>query len=194
MTASVAGRLRFDWAIQAAGRLARVALAMGDVVGLALYSRTIKGTLPPSRGPGHLARLADLLSEARADLDEPDLARAFRALLWGNPRRTLVVLFTEMTDRRAAEAALRSVGALAPRHLGVVVTLADADLEAELRRPLVDTEAAYRRFAADELWQDTRRAESALEAQGVLLVRARADALAGETVERYLEIKRTGRL
>lgn len=194
MTFRVADRLRFDWAIQAAGRLARSALGMGDRVGLAIFSRSIKVHLPAGRGPGHLGRLSDLMCEAQPDLDEPDLGGALHTLLRNNPRRALVVVFTEIADPRSAEQVLRHVGALAPRHLGVVVTLADADLMAERETPLVDADAVYRRVSADELWWEYRRTETALERQGAIVIRARADALAAETVERYAEIKRLGRL
>lgn len=194
MTAAVADRLRFDWAVQAAGRLARVALGMGDAVGLASFSRDVKSSVPTSRGPGHLVRLARMLCEAQPDLDEPDLGGALRTLLHGSPRRTLVVLFTEIADRRMAAATVSHIGSLAPRHLGLVVTLSDADLERERHRPLAGVDDAYRRLAAEELWEDSLLTESALQARGALVVRARADALAGEAVERYLAIKRMGRL
>src|SRR4029079_8383633 len=52
MTARTGDRSRFDWAVQAAGRLARVALGMGDLVGLAVYSRTLKANVGAGRGPG----------------------------------------------------------------------------------------------------------------------------------------------
>jgi uncharacterized protein (DUF58 family) len=194
MTVHVGDRLRFDWAAQAAGRLARVALGMGDLVGVAVYSRELKAHLPPGRGAGQLAQTADLLSAAQPDLDEPDLRRAVHALLARNPRRTLVVLFTELSDQRTSEAVLRSAAALIPRHLMLVVTLSDADLERERSAPLTSLDAPYRRAAAEELLQDSLRTSAELEARGALLVRARADALAGETVERYVEMKRLGRL
>ena len=194
MTARVADRLRFDWAVQAAGRLARVVLAMGDVVGMAFFSRDVRAHLAPSRGPGHLNRMAELMAEARPSLDEPDLGRSLRTLLRRYPRRTLVVLFTELADPSSAEAIQRHIGGLAPRHLGLVVTLADADLEAERDLPQRNVDAVYRKVAADELWVDSRKKIRALETRGALVVRARADALAGEAVERYLEIKRRGRL
>ena len=57
-----------------------------------------------------------------------------------------------------------------------------------------DAEAAYRRQAAEELWLEYRRTASALESRGVMLVRARADALAAAAVQRYLEVKTQGRL
>ncbi|MCP3981574.1 MAG: DUF58 domain-containing protein [bacterium] len=194
MTSRVADRLRFDWAVQAAGRLARVVLAQGDAVGLAFFGRELKNHLPAGKGPGHLGRVADMLSEAAPTLEEPDLGRALGLLMSRTPRRTLVVVFTEIADPRTAEAAVRHVGRLAPRHLGLVVSLADADLDAERFLELRDAEAVYRRVAADELWQDSRRTIRSLEARGAMVVRARADALAGESVERYMEVKRRGRL
>ena len=194
MTTRVADRLRFDWALQAAGRLARAALVLGDVAGLTVFSRDIKASLPASRGPGHLRRMSDLMSDVRPDLDEPDLGLALTQALRRNPRRTLVVLFTELSDPGAAEAALRHLGSLGRKHLALVVTLADADLERERNLPVDGVDDAFRRLAADELWQVFLTTERALQARGAWVVRARADALAAETVARYVEIKRLGRL
>jgi len=194
MTVMSGGRSRFDWAMQAAGQLGRVALAMGDLVGAAVFSREIKSQVPASRGPGQLGRLSDLFCLAQADNDEPDLQSALHFLLRRHPRRTLVVLFSEAADPRAAEMAVRSLGRLAPRHLGLMVTMADADLDAARELPIENAEAAYRRQAAEELWLEYRRTASALESRGVMLVRARADALAAAAVQRYLEVKTQGRL
>jgi hypothetical protein len=53
-----------------------------------------------------------------------------------------------------------------------------------------DPASVYRRVAADELWQEYRRTELALERRGPLVLRARADGLAAATLGRYAEIKR----
>jgi uncharacterized protein (DUF58 family) len=194
MTVKVGGRSRFDWAVQAAGRLAGVALEMGDLVGAAVFSREIKGQVPASRGPGQLGRLSELFCLTQPDVDEPDLQRTMHFMLRKHPRRTLVVLFSEVGDPRAAGAAVGNLGALAPRHLGLMVTMADADLDAERHLAVETPEAAFRRQAAEELWLEYRRTAAALESRGVLLVRARADALAASSVQRYMEIKSLGRL
>lgn len=194
MTTRVADRSRFDWAVQAAGRLARAVLALGDGVGVTVYGRDVRASVPPARGASHLGTISDLLSEVRPELDEPDLGTAMHHILRRNPRRSLVVVFTELSDPRAAREAVRHIGALGSRHLGLVVTLADADLEAARHVEVDGPVAAYHRVAADELSRDALRTERALLAHGAMVVRARADALAAETVERYVEIKRRGRL
>lgn len=194
MTTRVADRSRFDWAVQAAGRLARAVLALDDGVGVTVYARDVRATVPPARGAAQLGAISDMLSDARPELDEPDLGTALHHVLRKNPRRSLVVVFTELSDPRAAREAVRHIGALGTRHLGLVVTLADADLERERHVEVRDPVSAYRRVAADELSQDAMRTERALQARGAMVVRARADALAAETVERYVEIKRRGRL
>jgi len=194
MTVRIGDRLRFDWAAQAAGRLACAALSMGDLVGVAVYSRELKGRVPTARGAGQLAGIADLLCDAQPDLDEPNLGRALHGLLRGTHRRSLVVLFSEIADPRAAQQTIRHIGSLAPRHLALVVTLADTDLEAERHIDIDDADAVYRRLAADELWLESRKTVRDLESHGAQVVRARADALAAEAVERYIQIKTQGRL
>jgi uncharacterized protein (DUF58 family) len=182
MTTRIAGRLRFDWAVQAAGRLARSALSMGDQVGVTVFARSIKATVPLARTRGQLGQLSEMLSEVTPDLSEPDLGAALGHVLKRNPRRTLVVLFTELADPRAAENAVNYIGSLSRRHLGLVVTLTDTDLENERDRPVRDIDDVYRRVAADELWTEFRTTTRTLRARGAHVVAARADALAGETV------------
>jgi uncharacterized protein (DUF58 family) len=194
MTARIGGRLRFDWAIQAAGRLARSAHSIGDQVGITVFSRSIKATLPPARTRGQLRRISDILCEVEPDLSEPNLGTALNHTLKRTPRRTLVVLFTELSDPRAAETVLSCFGSLSRRHLGLVVTLADTDLEKERDRPVREIDDVYRRVAADELRTEFRTTGKALRSRGVQVVSARADALAGKTVQRYLEIKQKGLL
>jgi uncharacterized protein (DUF58 family) len=194
MTAQVGDRSKFDWAVQAAGRLARVALGCGDFVGLAAFSRGMKVRIPPGRGPGQLTDLAEALADAQPDLDEPDIDGALRSVLGRHQRRTLVVLFTEVADLRASRAVVRGIASIAPRHLGLVVTLADPDLDRARRMSPVDAPGVFRKVAAEELWQDARLALSRLEARGALTISARADALAAEAVEAYLALKREGRL
>ncbi len=194
MTTRIAGRLRFDWAVQAAGRLARSALSMGDQVGVTVFSQSIKASLPPARTRGQLGRLSDMLCEVTPDLSEPDLGSAFSHVMKRNPRRMLVVLFTELADPGAAENALKYIGSLSRRHLGLVVTLTDTDLELERDRPVREIDDVYRRVAADELWTEFRTTERTLRSRGAQVVAARAGALADETVRRYLEIKQRGLL
>ena len=105
-----------------------------------------------------------------------------------------MVLFTDLADPRAAETAVTCIGSLSRRHLGLVVTLTDTDLERERDRPVREIDDVYRRVAADELWTEFRTTGRTLQSRGIHVVAARADALAGETVRRYLEIKQRGLL
>lgn len=194
MTTRINGRLRFDWAVQAAGRLARSAISMGDQIGVTVYSRSVKASLPPARTRGQLGRLSDMLCEVTPDLSEPDLGTALGQVMKRNPRRTLVVLFTELADPRAAENAVQYIGSLSRRHLGLVVTLTDTDLARERDRPVREIDDVFRRVAADELWTEFRTTERTLRSRGVHVVAARAGALADETVRQYLEIKQRGLL
>ncbi len=194
MTVDTGGRQRFDWAAQAAGRLARAALAQGDSVGCAVYGRELRASVPPARHPGQMRRIDGILSTLQPEVDESDLGAALRVLLRGSARRTLVVVFTELADPRVSESVRRHLGLIARRHLGLVVTLSDTALEG-VRTAIPDTAVeVWRRVVAEELTQEMLKTEGSLGARGCLVVRARTDALAAETVDRYLSIKRAGLL
>src|SRR5438132_11492188 len=84
---------RLDHAVQAAVRLARVALSAGDAVGLIAFSAEISAALPPRKGTRQLAAIVDALASIEADGTEPDYGAAFAALRRQVRRRPLVVGF-----------------------------------------------------------------------------------------------------
>ena len=84
----------------------------------------------------------------------------------GSARRTLVVVFTELADPRAAESVRRHLGRIARRHLGLVVTLADTALEKARTRIPDAAESVWRRVVAEELTQEMLKTEGSLGARG----------------------------
>jgi len=194
MTAKVGHLTRFDWAVHAAGRLARAATLVGDSVAIATFRGDLARQLPSGKGPTHLRKIAEFLIDADAGREEGELSVALPHLLRTHPRRSLVVVFSELSDPRQAETIVRSMGRLAPKHLGLLVTQVDADLEAERARPIERAEDVYRRATAAELHQEIDKHLRALKARGVEVVRAPADRLAADAVTRYLDLKRRRRL
>ena len=79
------------------------------------------------------------LQSAAAGLDyaaaEPNFTLALATLTTRLKRRSLVVVFSDFTDPTAAEIMVESLGRLANKHLVLFVTMADAEIEAVIRRP-----------------------------------------------------------
>jgi uncharacterized protein (DUF58 family) len=194
MAGLMEGRRKLDHAVDAALRVARVSLDTGDAVGLLAFGQEPLAQLAPRRGAGQLSGLTRALYRIEAQLTESDYGRALDGLFRQRSRRTLVVVFTDLLDRDASATLVKRTLALLPRHLPVIVSLLDPDLEAIAHQPPVEIQDAYSRHVAGTLDDEYRLNASRLRSQGARVVRARAASLGAAAVSEYLQLKGQGRL
>lgn len=101
-----------------------------------------------------------------------------------------MLILTALPELGDEEALVRAVGLLAPRHLPLVVTFADPDLEAAARLRPADHAQLCRTLVARDLWQGRRRTLAELRRRGALVVEARPGEVAVAAVNAYLDVKR----
>ncbi|HLH23987.1 MAG TPA: DUF58 domain-containing protein [Chloroflexota bacterium] len=194
MATEVGGLTKLDQALNTSLLLAYVAALRGDRVGLLAFSDRILAYLPPRRGRrAFLAMLATLYNLA-AEPVEPDFDRALQFLATRQMRRSLLVLFTDLTDRDVSSALVQHLARLARQHLTVCVTLGDpAVLSAATATP--DTTAAvYERVVAARLLEERAEVLGALRQRGAITLDVPADRLTVAVVNKYLELKARTRL
>jgi uncharacterized protein (DUF58 family) len=194
MAGRVQGRRKLDHAVDAALRLARVGLDAGDVVGVLAFASDVRAFLPPRKGREHLRLITESLYRAEAALEESDYGRAFDFAFARQTRRALVVLFTDLVDPDASAGLLTRTLALRPRHLPVVASLLDEDLEAAATNVPVEAQDAYARQAAARLEAEYRRTATTLRDAGALVVRAPARGFGAAALNAYLDVKSRGLL
>ncbi len=194
MTADVAGVARMDYVVQAALELAYAAAQHDDNVGVMVFADGVKHFVTPQRGRRGLKQVLDVLAEVIPTLVEPDYPGAFRYLAARNHKRALTVVFTDVIDRFASEALVANLATLRPRHLPLAVTLRNPELDGlATLRP--DTERdAWRKAAAEELLRSREEALSHMRRAGVLVLDVPPTRAAEAVVDKYLELKRRGRL
>ena len=86
---------RLDFAKHLAGALAWLASQQGEAVGLSAIHRSRPCDVPPRRGPRHLGYILEQLEEIKAS-EEADLAVALHHVADRLPRRSLVVIFSDL--------------------------------------------------------------------------------------------------
>jgi uncharacterized protein (DUF58 family) len=185
---------RLDHAINAALMISYVSEGVGDRVGLLTFGDGVQRFLPPRAGRGHFLRIADALYDVREEPTEPDFSQALGYLSGRVSRRSLVVMFTDISSPETGQALARALTVMARRHLCVTVTLRDPALEELAEQPLNGLGPAYERAVA-QLWLDERATLlRRLRSMGVLTVDTSADAISTDVVNRYLEVKGRGSL
>lgn len=194
MNARVGMLSKLDRAINASLLLAFLATRGGDNVGLLVFGRDVRAFVPPRRGHRQFLTILEALYAVEGRVEEPDYALALRYLTARVSKRSLVVLFSELVGTEPSRRLLGVMGALAPRHLPLMITQRNREVESVATRVPGSESDVYRAAVAQDLLHDKAQALAELRARGSLLLDVEPDKLTVASVNRYLEIKARGRL
>jgi uncharacterized protein (DUF58 family) len=194
MTARIESETKLDSAVHAALALMSAASRAGDNSGLMIFCRRVQSYLPPGRGREQMDAALEALYPIEPEMTEPSYARAFEFVAANTKRRSLVVLLTDLVDEQGSKELLTSLRLLRPRHLPLIVTIADRDLKAVVRDPPGDVRDLFTQSVAEEIIHHREAALRLVESQGGLALDVTAAALAPALLEKYLQVKERGLL
>ncbi|MDQ1707289.1 MAG: hypothetical protein QOJ88_500 [Pyrinomonadaceae bacterium] len=194
MTARIEHETKLDSAVHAALALMSAAARAGDNAGLLVFGRKIKSYLPPGRGHEHMDAALEALYSVEPEMIEPSYSRAFEFIAAHSKRRSLVILLTDLVDEEGSKELLTALGLLRPRHLPLVVTIADRDLKAVVSNAPADGRELFTQSVAEEIMYLREAALRLVEARGGLALDVTAAALAPALLEKYLQVKERGLL
>jgi len=194
MTARIEKETKLDSAVHATLALISAAARAGDNAGLVVFGRKIKSYLPPGRGRDHIQSALEALHAVEPEMIEPSYARAFEFIAANSKRRALIVLLTDLVDEEGSKELLTSLHLLRPRHLPLVVTIADRDLKAVVQESPTTVGDLFTQSVAEEIIHHREAALRLVESQGGLALDVTAAALAPSLLETYLRVKERGLL
>ena len=194
MTARIEQETKLDSAVHAALALMSAAARAGDNAGLLVFGRKIKAFLPPSRGHDHMDAALEALYSVEPEMIEPSYSHAFEYIAANSKRRSLVIVITDLVDEEGSKELLTSLRLLRPRHLPLVVTIADRDLRAVVSQAPENVRDLFTQSVAEEIMYLRETALRLVESQGGLALDVTAAALAPAILEKYLQVKERGLL
>lgn len=194
MTARIEQETKLDSAVHATLSLFSAAARAGDNAGLVVFGRRIKSYLPPSRGRDHIEAALEALYAVEPEMIEPSYPHAFEFIAANSKRRSLVILLTDLVDEEGSKELLASLHILRPRHLPLVVTIADRDLKAVVRQTPDSVRDLFTQSVAEEIIHHREAALRFVESVGGLALDVTAAALAPALLETYLRVKERGLL
>jgi uncharacterized protein (DUF58 family) len=194
MAGSIAGISRFEYALDAAVAVAELAARVGDQVGMIAFGSQVEGILGPRGGRTQPRRIVDIVFDLEPSLDAADYRGAFGVLLSRYRRRSLLVLFTELTEQSAMESLFAAIPALLPRHMLMVASVVDPEVVALRDAPPASYDEAYLGAAAAAAMDARERTGRRLRSMGVMVEDHEPGRLAGAVADRYLRVKTAGRL
>ncbi len=190
MATKLNGLTKLDHAVNAAAFVLYIAQNLDDRVGLMTFAGKILQWLPPRKGVQHWDAILQSLRQVEPQLVESDYAGAFTRLLQNLPRRSLLLIFTDLIDPDTSEALITHAKLLAEKHLVLVVALSDYELRSLLSEPIDEPSDLYKQAAAVAVLNDRLRAIAQLRESNVTVLDTSPEALFNALLEHYLLAKR----
>ncbi|HET9477751.1 MAG TPA: DUF58 domain-containing protein [Pyrinomonadaceae bacterium] len=194
MTARIEQETKLDSAVHATLALFSAAARAGDNAGLIVFGRRIKSYLPPGRGRDHIDAALEALYAVEPEMIEPSYPHAFEFIAANSKRRSLVILLTDLVDEEGSKELLTSLNLLRPRHLPLVVTIADRDLKAVVQGVPTTVRDLFTQSVSEEIIHHREAALRMVESVGGLALDVTAAALAPALLETYMRVKERGLL
>ena len=194
MTGRIGDETKFDTAIHASLALMSACARAGDNCGLLVFGRRVRRFLPPKRGVEHIDAVLESLYDVEPEIVEPSYARGFQHIASNLKKRSFVVILTDLVDKDSSRELITSLKLLRPRHLPLVVTIGDRDLNAAVSRQPEKIEEVFTQSAAEEIIHQRSAALRMVESLGGLALDVTAQTLAPRLLESYLRVKERGLL
>jgi uncharacterized protein (DUF58 family) len=182
----------FDHALNAALLVAHVALRQGDAVGVL----TISGEqryIVPRKSVAAVNVILNRVYDIEPTLAMPDYHLAAQEVMRRMRRRSLVILITNLRDEDD-DTLLPALKLLRTRHLVVLASLREAIIGRALSARVDSFDRAVTHAAAADYLGQRERAFRRIGAAGAICIDVEPDKLAISLVNRYLGLKREGRL
>jgi len=194
MQSPIADIAKLDYVINAVLLLGYVATGVGDKIGMMTFADDVQQYLAPRQGRGQFYQMLERLYGVEAQPVEPDYRRALGYLALKQRKRSLIVIFTDLSGGLTMDSLVAHMPTLARRGLPLVVTISDPDVYAAARQFPKNSLAVYQRAMAARLLDERRLALDTLRRKGVLTLDVPANQLSWSVINRYLELKGRGRL
>jgi uncharacterized protein (DUF58 family) len=180
---------KFDYAVTAALSVASIAGLADDKVGLLAFAGDVLEHISPRSGVRHASALTRSVFDLQPRFEESDYAAAFSYLRLRQPKRSLIIFFTDMFDPVASATVLANVAVLTPRHLVVCVLLNDEAVEQALAGVPETVDEAYRAGVAATLLAERRKAAAILSQRGVAVIDVPAAKTTMALINAYIDVK-----
>ncbi|MFF4230355.1 DUF58 domain-containing protein [Streptomyces sp. NPDC001820] len=184
---------RLDAAMDAALLLTALASRAGDRVDLLAYDRRIRAQVQGRSAGDLLPALVNALAPLEPELVETDARGLTAAALNSAPRRSLIVLLTNLDAAPIEEGLLPVLPQLTQRHTVLVASVADPHIQ-HMSTARGTIEDVYDAAAGTQAKAQRRRTAEQLQRHGVTVVDATPDNLAPALADAYLALKAAGRL
>ena len=189
MGASVGNGTKLDCAVDSALMLARVALQTGDRCGIAVFDDAVRGYLAPVAGASSIGPLAEQVYALESKMRESDFGAMFADLQLRQPRRSLIVIISDLVDVETSERMRSSLARLAQRHVVLLAALQTPLLTRSIEGDVATMLDAARKGVAFRLLRQRQRALHSIGRAGVHVLDVKPGDLTIPLINQFIDLR-----
>ncbi|MBB5039208.1 DUF58 domain-containing protein [Prosthecobacter dejongeii] len=183
---------QFDHCLNAMLLIAYIALRQGDEVGVTGFGGSQRW-LKPVKGSAAMPTLLNHLYDYETTTEPSDFIEAAERVMGLQKRRALIILLTNLRTEDTSHLA-RAVALLQKRHLVLVATLREAEIETRIDQPITHLHDALSYGALCHYQQQREHLLHSLRTNRIVTVDETAQNLPIALANRYLDLKAAGRI
>lgn len=189
MAADHRGMSKLDAGIDAGLLIARVALAGGDRCGFGLFDVDVRGYVPPQSGTSALKGIQERVYDIQTRWLESDFSQMFATLQHRQPKRSLIVVISDILDLQTTERFRASLLRLTKRHIVLFAALKTPLLHSVLEETPKDLQTAWKSVLAFRLLDQRDEALRSLRKSGVYVLDVLPEHLGVKLINEFLELR-----
>ncbi|HYF34658.1 MAG TPA: DUF58 domain-containing protein [Prosthecobacter sp.] len=183
---------QFDHCLNAMLLIAYIALKQGDEVGVVGFGGT-KRSLKPVKGTPAMPKLLNHLYDYETTTEPSDFTEAAERVMALQKRRALIILMTNLRSEDSSHL-MKGVRLMQRRHLVLVATLREAEMEKRAAQPIGNLHDALGYGALCHYFQQRSHLLDTLRANRIFTVDETAQNLPVALANEYLDLKAAGRI
>jgi uncharacterized protein (DUF58 family) len=188
------GMSLLDYAINSSLILSNTALLKYDKAGLITFNQKVDTFLRAERGNRTIGKIQELLYNQKTEHKESDYAYLSAFVRRNIPHRSLLVLYTNFETISSLNRQLSYFKHLAKSHLLVVVLFENTEVKQFSKQKASTLKEVYTNTIAEKFVYEKKLIARELKKHGLLCVLTKPEDLSANLINKYLEIKTTGKL
>lgn len=182
-----------DYAINSSLILSNTALQKHDKAGLVTFNKTIDSFLTAERRNETLTKIMDRLYKQKTGFYESDFAILTAHLKRRISHRSLLIIYTNFETLSSLDNYLSYFKILSRSHVLIIVLFENEEIKKLSRKKANNLKQLYTRTIAEKHIYDKKLIVKELIKNGIYSVLTKPEDLSSKLINKYLELKDTGR-
>jgi uncharacterized protein (DUF58 family) len=185
---------KLDCAVDAALRLMRTALRVGDRCGLGIFDNQVRGYLRPIGGMGAMQTFLASLYAVESRWHESDFSPMFATIQARQPKRALIIVLSDIVDEETSRRYRASLVTLAQRHVVLLAALQTPLFGEFVAAPVKSVDDGFKKAVVFRVLREREQAIHQLRRTGVHVLDVEPKKLTAPLINQFIELRQSNLL